>query len=302
MKQHKVSVCIPAFESPEYLIRAINSVLNQDYSNYEVIVTDDSRTEDTYRALLQNGLIDKIKYTRNPFQMGSPLNWNKCISLSSGYYIKILHQDDWLSTSKALTTYVETLEANNVDIVFSAINNVDYLTDKTTLHQLSNKKINSIFSNPYILYCGNLLGQPSTILYKASLSVEFDPLLKWLVDIEFYIKILVEGKGFYISAPLVFGNKGDPSQITNACVNNKKIQVYEFVYLYQKINKALNTKTLSKCNNVLLKIFARFGIKNELQLEEIGCNELMISSVNGLLKKCWRFTLLFKLKKIIWFK
>ena len=164
------------------------------------------------------------------------------------------------------------------------------------------KKINSIFDNPYILYCGNLLGQPSSALYKASLSVEFDPLLKWLVDIEFYIKILVEGKGFYIRTPLVFGNRGDPSQITNSCINDKKIQVYEFVYLYQKIYMSLDSKTLSKCNNVLLKIFAKFEIKSKIQLEELGCNQLMISSVTSLLKKCWGLALLLKIKKIILFK
>lgn len=90
-----VSVAIPAYKS-EYLSEAIVSVLNQTYSNLELIIVNDKSPEDIYNIVSK--FSDKrIRYYENEVNIGGrdPVaNWNKCLSLANGRYFALLCDDD----------------------------------------------------------------------------------------------------------------------------------------------------------------------------------------------------------------
>ena len=83
----KVSICIPAYEQPHNLDTCLKSILNQVFTDYEVIVTDDSKTN--ILASIVDKYKDKIdiRYIRNTRSKGSPENWNEAIKLATGKYI-----------------------------------------------------------------------------------------------------------------------------------------------------------------------------------------------------------------------
>ena len=98
-----VSVIIPTYNRANFLKEAIDSVLNQDYKNFELIVVDDGSTDETASVL--KGYYDKIKYIRIPHQ-GVSRARNVGIEQAKGGLIAFLDSDDlWMP--KKLSIQVE---------------------------------------------------------------------------------------------------------------------------------------------------------------------------------------------------
>ena len=76
MGQPSISICIPAYKRAQHLKRLLESIADQDYRDFEVILTDDS--PDNEVAGLCNEYTDKfpLTYHRNPSALGTPANWN----------------------------------------------------------------------------------------------------------------------------------------------------------------------------------------------------------------------------------
>jgi glycosyltransferase involved in cell wall biosynthesis len=99
MSRPLVSVVIPAFNSSEYILEAIDSVLTQTYSHIEVIVVDDGSTDDTAEKLHRLIEAEKIRYTFQPNQ-GLAAARNTGIGLAKGKYLQFLDADDLISPAK----------------------------------------------------------------------------------------------------------------------------------------------------------------------------------------------------------
>ncbi len=93
MKEELVSVCIPAYNSGKFITRTIESVLNQSYSNIEVVVIDDGSTDDTVEKVKAIA-DDRIRLICNEHNLGMTGNWDKCVRSCSGEYIKLIPADD----------------------------------------------------------------------------------------------------------------------------------------------------------------------------------------------------------------
>jgi len=112
-KKPKVSVIITTFNREKFILEAIKSVISQTFSDWEMIIIDDASTDKTERIVKDFiGGNSKIKYTKNPTNMGAPRSKNKGLELSSGTYIAPLDSDDvWLDQNK-LQKQVEFLNVN----------------------------------------------------------------------------------------------------------------------------------------------------------------------------------------------
>ena len=87
----KVSVIIPAYNGDRYIGEAIDGVLAQTYSDYEIIVVDDGSTDDTERVVQQYG--DRVQYLSQKNQ-GVAESRNRGLEVAQGEYIAFLDQDD----------------------------------------------------------------------------------------------------------------------------------------------------------------------------------------------------------------
>ncbi|MGC2062960.1 MAG: glycosyltransferase, partial [Thermodesulfovibrionales bacterium] len=89
----KVSVCIPVYNGSDYIAESIESVMGQTYRAFELIVCDNCSTDNTEEIV--RGFDDpRIRYIRNPKNLGLVGNANRCLELADGIYICILHHDD----------------------------------------------------------------------------------------------------------------------------------------------------------------------------------------------------------------
>lgn len=104
----EVSVVIPTYNRSKKLKRAVNSVLDQTYPYFEVIVVDDRSTDDT-KEVVKKFKDERIKYHRNESNLGGGESRNVGIELSKNEYIAFLDDDDEWFPSK-LEKQVKVLE------------------------------------------------------------------------------------------------------------------------------------------------------------------------------------------------
>lgn len=94
--QPRVTVYIPTYNRVKLLQRAVESVLNQDYKNIELIVTDDRSTDDTADYLMKISKVDtRVKYFINKENSGACVSRNKAIFTANGEFITGLDDDDF---------------------------------------------------------------------------------------------------------------------------------------------------------------------------------------------------------------
>jgi len=93
-----VSVIIPSYNCEKYIIGTIESVVNQTYKNWELIIIDDASPDNTHdivsKYIEENNLNDKIKLIKNTKNKGCYVSFNIGIRQSKGEYICILGSDD----------------------------------------------------------------------------------------------------------------------------------------------------------------------------------------------------------------
>ncbi len=114
-----ISIAIPAYKS-QYLREAIESVLNQDYKNFELIIVNDKSPEDL-DSIVSSFNDNRIRYYVNSENLGKRsivLNWNKCLSYAKGDFFALICDDD-LMKENFISTMVELAENNPLCNVFS---------------------------------------------------------------------------------------------------------------------------------------------------------------------------------------
>jgi glycosyltransferase involved in cell wall biosynthesis len=90
-----VSLCIPTWNGAAYVADALRSALAQTLRDFELLVVDDGSTDDTLQVVA--GFDDpRLRVVRNASRLGLPGNWNRCLELARGEYVKFLFQDDLL--------------------------------------------------------------------------------------------------------------------------------------------------------------------------------------------------------------
>jgi glycosyltransferase involved in cell wall biosynthesis len=239
MLEPLISICIPAYKKPEFVVRAIQSIQKQSYKNVEIIISDDSPNEDIKIAIQSYISLLNIKYYHNQPALKSPKNWNNAIQLSTGDYYMLLHQDDWLESEHCLAIYLAAFKSNpNVGFVFcknTAIQqdgtklNLQYI--KSLLHEMQEK--------PNHILRANVIGPPSNTMLKKGVDVHYDEEYIWLVDVDYYVQLLNKGLQYiYLDQHLVsIGLHED--QTTVFCRNNEDVIVKENIWFAQKMgNKA----------------------------------------------------------------
>jgi glycosyltransferase involved in cell wall biosynthesis len=104
----KVSVCIPVFNCQEFIEYSIRSVLNQSFKDFELIIIDNCSTDKTL-AIIESFSDPRLKLHQNSENIGFCGNWNLCLKLAKGQYVKILPADDLIEVN-CLEQQVQILE------------------------------------------------------------------------------------------------------------------------------------------------------------------------------------------------
>lgn len=285
----KVSICIPAYKHENFLKRCLNSVLEQDFNDFEVIITDDS-PDNNLEKLVQTYTDKRIKYFKNSKALGSPSNWNEGISKAKGELVKILHHDDWFSKPTSLRSYIELLDNNpNVDIAFSGCCNINQETGEQKKHIADESFIQKVNQHVETVYLGNKFGAPSLCIFRNNKNYLFDPNLIWLVDTEFYIRV-IGNKGFNFSSEVLVNIGVSQYQITHSNLTESKVRIAEKISLYNTLMLQDKSPLYKRS---LLRALGREKVFNNIILKELlPDSQLSISSTDSI----WAYYYQFKKK------
>lgn len=228
----KVSICIPAYEQPAYFERTLNATLEQDYGDFEVVVTDDSRG-DEIAVVCHTANDRRIRYFKNRIRMGSPANWNEAVDHARGSLIKLMHHDDCFASPQSLRRFVRLIEsAPHASLGFAAATSVDPEQRPKGVYSPS-AWIERMRHDPRVLLVGNWVGAPSATIYRRTVGARFDETLRWVVDLDFYLSVLTRNPAFaYDPEPLVRVTDGATHQVTAEVANDPQAAVYEWFRLY----------------------------------------------------------------------
>lgn len=118
----KVSICVPVFNRPQEVERAVRSAQTQTYRDIEIIVVDNASTDSTWDVLEKLAESDpRIHIERNSSTISRVRNWRRAVELAQGDYVKLLYSDDWISP-EAIESAVRVLDAEpTTGFVFSSM-------------------------------------------------------------------------------------------------------------------------------------------------------------------------------------
>lgn len=141
-----ISVILSIFNGENFLKKSINSVLEQTYDNFELIIIDDCSNDNTYNLILEFAEKDsRVKVIKNKFNMGLTKSLIKAIKTAKGEYI--FRQDvDEISYSNRFEEQIKLFKNN--DVVAVGCNSIDIYYNKLSLYWGYNneKKIKKIIS------------------------------------------------------------------------------------------------------------------------------------------------------------
>ena len=113
-----VSICVPAYNAERWLADALESALQQTYSEFELVVADNASTDRT--AEIARGFDDeRIRVETSTRTIGAVANHNRAIRLSRGEFVKFLHADDLLLTQCVEEMVALALEDPRIGLVFA---------------------------------------------------------------------------------------------------------------------------------------------------------------------------------------
>jgi glycosyltransferase involved in cell wall biosynthesis len=105
-----VSIGMPVYNGGRYIRRAIEALLAQTYSDFELIISDNGSEDATQTICLEYAARDpRVRYSRNERNIGASQNFNKVFHLARGRYFKWAAHDDWIAP-EFLASCVECLE------------------------------------------------------------------------------------------------------------------------------------------------------------------------------------------------
>ena len=200
----KVSVIMLSYNYGRYLSNAIESVLNQSYPDYELIIIDDGSTDGSDAIIRDYASKDgRIKFLINPKNMGIASSFNSGLDKCTGEYIGYISSDDIWETNR-LEAGVSVLDSSpDVHYVYSNLSIIDengMFTGETvydTYHSPTGKYSGNLFDS---LIRGNFIRFSSLLLRsKAITGISINPDLKYLNDWQFLLEISERGNFHYVN-------------------------------------------------------------------------------------------------------
>ena len=145
----KISIIIPFYNSEKWVSKCIDSVLNQTYKNYELILIDDLSTDDTYNEILKYK--GKAKIIKNKSKRLNSGTRNVGICEATGDYILFMDGDDWLKDEYVLEDIANKLNGEDVMYLgFDMLHN--NIIEDTRILNINNKQeaLNNMFPAPWL--------------------------------------------------------------------------------------------------------------------------------------------------------
>lgn len=199
-----VSVLVPAYNGERYLAACLESMLAQTERDWELLIVDDCSSDGTAEIASAYARRDpRVRLVRNPANLGLVRNWNRCVDLAQGTWVKFLFQDDLIVPScieEMLAAAGETTDfvACKRGFIFeegtSAQEREFYLTHPsvTSLDEMTEVRPDAVCDRAIDLLGVNFIGEPSAVLLRRDVFARFGGFnadLIMICDTEYWVRV-----------------------------------------------------------------------------------------------------------------
>lgn len=226
-EQHLVSIIMPSYNAERFILDSINSVRNQTYQDWELLITDDQSKDNTYAIIKSVAEEDpRIRIFRLDVNSGAAVARNSSISQAKGRYIAFLDSDDlWLPDK--LEKQLDFMQRDKIGFSFTAYYVLDdQLRDSYIVY--APKMIT------YKEYLFNTIIGCLTVMVDREITGDFRmPLIRKNQDMATWLSLLKKGhNGYGLDIPL------SRYRIVEGSISNDKIKAAKSVWkVYREVEK-----------------------------------------------------------------
>lgn len=233
MKKNKlISIILPVYNGEKYLRESIESIINQLYSRFELIIVDDYSSDTSLQIAQEYQLKDsRIKIIKNEENLKLPSSLNRGFKMAQGEYLTWT-SDDNIYKQDALVQMIEALEDNlEYDFVYAEMEKIDS----------ENKVIGFTSSRPENVYSYNCIGACFLYRRKCQEQVgEYDYKMFLVEDYDYWIRISQKSKIFHLDQLLYYYRFHEKSlsisKMKQVGKQLLKMKLKYFDYLFEKID------------------------------------------------------------------
>lgn len=226
------SVLVANYNNGQYIEEAINSVLDQSYTNWEIILVDDGSTEDTIGCYQKYISDNRIRIFYNGRNLGCGFTKRKCVELSKGEICGFLDSDDKLAPDALMTMVNLHFEKPQCSLIYSTgyrFNSID--SDLTIENNVGKINIDEDILINSKRGIGPFVSFLKTYYYKTS---GIDSFFQVAEDNDLYYKLEEVGKMFFVDKPLYFYRIDNPDSVSIG--NDERKKRYKFYMTISALN------------------------------------------------------------------
>jgi len=229
----------------------IDSLLNQDYDNFEIILIDDSgNTKET--SIPSYGDNKKIKVIRNKKNYGLTRSLNIGIEVSTGEYMARVDRGDWCYPDR-LSQQIKFMRKHNIDICGSFVEEIDIYDRQLRIHKPPLKHENIVAS----LMRKNCLIHSSIIVKKATLIKlnMYDERLRYAQDYDLYLRAILKGCKFGVVDKVLLKHRVYNDSTTIKKRKQQILYANAALVCYYASTETINTRILLNIMSNISKVF-----------------------------------------------
>lgn len=242
--QPMVSIIVPIYNAEQYLRRCVDSILNQEYTDFELLLVNDGSTDASGDICEEYGDQDPRVIVIQKENTGVSDSRNRALDRARGKYLQFLDSDDWI-TQDATRLFVRAAEEYGCDMVISDFYRVvgERLSPKGDIEEegvLTREEFAAhMMENPADFYYGVLWNK----LYRRDIVEEhklrMDTDISWCEDFMFNLEYICYAKVFYaLHAPIYYYVKRKGSLASQGINISKtvkmKLNVFEYYNNFYK--------------------------------------------------------------------
>lgn len=198
MRQPSISVIVPVFNTAKYLDECITSILNQTYSDFELLLVDDGSTDGSGQICDNYAIIDDRIRVFHQLNQGVSSARNTALDHAAGEYVIFLDSDDYWLINDCLETLYKTVTVKKADVVrgeYLAVDEIGAVLFDRGINQKKNQVAYKCLSSSEFLedvIQGEFFSVLSLFKYSAIRHLRFDVQQIFLEDMDFYCRVLLQ--------------------------------------------------------------------------------------------------------------